>query len=171
MKMIYVSGPMTGYIGHNFPAFFEAEQQLRAAGYDVINPARKGIIDGWTWAESAGQLWRPDVADGRCDVAATAETQNWREWAPAIKRWEDVLGVEAPVATVVNDRAKMGRSLNPWLPEWMMGIPGRITSVPGLDRNTQIKLAGNGVVPQQAILAITELYDRLVAHLETTKAA
>jgi len=36
----------------------------------------------------------------------------------------------------------------------MMGIPGRVTEVPGLTRNEQLKLIGNGVVPQQAELAI-----------------
>jgi hypothetical protein len=30
---------MTGYQDFNFPAFDEAAEQLRAAGYDVINPA------------------------------------------------------------------------------------------------------------------------------------
>lgn len=51
-----------------------------------------------------------------------------------------------------------GRVLNPALPEWMMGLPaGWITSVPGLSRNDQLKLAGNGVVPQQAIAAFRHL--------------
>lgn len=51
-----------------------------------------------------------------------------------------------------------GRVLNPELPEWMMGLPeGWITSVPGLSRNDQLKLAGNGVVPQQADAAFRYL--------------
>lgn len=128
---------------------------------------------GWQQgrSESTGQLWRPNATNGRGDAATSAEVQDWLEWADAIERWEDCLDAEAPVATIENPRAKLGRSLNPRLPEWMMGVPGRITSVPGLDRNEQIKLAGNGVVPQQAILAIRELYTRLVAHLDTEAAA
>ena len=44
--------------------------------------------------------------------------------------------------------------LNPALPEWMMGLPdGWITAVPGLSRAAQLKLAGNGVVPRQAVAA------------------
>lgn len=37
---IYICGPMTGIEDLNHPAFFKAEEQLVAKGYDVINPAR-----------------------------------------------------------------------------------------------------------------------------------
>lgn len=37
----YIAGPMSGKEDFNYPAFFEAEQLLRAYGYDVINPARQ----------------------------------------------------------------------------------------------------------------------------------
>lgn len=36
---IYLSGPMTGFPAHNYPLFNAAAAQLRAAGYDVYNPA------------------------------------------------------------------------------------------------------------------------------------
>jgi DNA (cytosine-5)-methyltransferase 1 len=36
-----------------------------------------------------------------------------------------------------------------------MGLPaGWVTDVPGLPRNAQLKALGNGVVPQQALLAL-----------------
>lgn len=42
-----------------------------------------------------------------------------------------------------------------------MGLPaGHVTDVPGLSRNAQLKALGNGVVPQQAALAL-----RLSGHL------
>lgn len=48
-----------------------------------------------------------------------------------------------------------------------MGLPpGWITSVPGLSRNAQLRLAGNGVVPQQAAAALTHL----LAHRQETVA-
>lgn len=50
MMRIYCSGPMTGYPGWNVPAFNEAERLLRAAGFDVENPARRGVELG-TWEE------------------------------------------------------------------------------------------------------------------------
>jgi DNA (cytosine-5)-methyltransferase 1 len=47
----------------------------------------------------------------------------------------------------------------------MMGLPeGWITSVPGLSRNDQLKLAGNGVVVQQAVAAFRHLMPLLAHH-------
>lgn len=37
--IVYVSGPMSGMPGLNFPAFHRAADRLRARGYTVINPA------------------------------------------------------------------------------------------------------------------------------------
>lgn len=42
-----------------------------------------------------------------------------------------------------------------------MGLPaGHVTAVPGLSRNQQLKLLGNGVVWQQGAAALAELLDR-----------
>lgn len=38
-KRIYIAGPMTGLTEHNFPAFHAAADQLRQAGWNVVNPA------------------------------------------------------------------------------------------------------------------------------------
>ena len=41
-----------------------------------------------------------------------------------------------------------------------MGLPeGWVTAVPGLSRNEQLKLLGNGVVPQQCAAAVRWLLD------------
>lgn len=37
--LIYLSGPMTGIPGENYPAFHTAAARLRELGYDVLNPA------------------------------------------------------------------------------------------------------------------------------------
>jgi DNA (cytosine-5)-methyltransferase 1 len=42
-----------------------------------------------------------------------------------------------------------------------MGLPeGWVTGVPGLSRNAQLKILGNGVVPHQAALALGLLLSR-----------
>lgn len=41
--------------------------------------------------------------------------------------------------------------VSPAFAEWLMGLPeGWVTGVPGLTVNQQLRLLGNGVVPQQA---------------------
>ncbi len=74
-------------------------------------------------------------------------------YAPAIARWEHVTGRPAPEPT------DNGR-LNPVFVEWMQGLPlGHVT---GTDtrRAEQLGVLGNGVVPQQAAHAITQLLER-----------
>lgn len=36
---LYIAGPMSNLPDFNYPAFFKAAEQLRAAGYEVENPA------------------------------------------------------------------------------------------------------------------------------------
>lgn len=68
---IYISGPMTGLPDLNFPAFHEAANQLRAAGYTVTNPAELDAQDAGktlTWE----QYMRRDIAAlMQCDGIAT----------------------------------------------------------------------------------------------------
>lgn len=49
---IYIAGPMTGYDQWNFPAFFEAEETLKALGHEPINPAHN---DGETLEQALAQ--------------------------------------------------------------------------------------------------------------------
>ncbi len=46
-----------------------------------------------------------------------------------------------------------------------MGHPGHVTAVPGLTRNQQLRLLGNGCVPQQAEAALRHL----AAHILHTR--
>lgn len=83
---------------------------------------------------------------------------DWGPYAAAINRWELILGREAPEPTRPDGRDGQHR-LNPVFVEWMMGLPeGHVTALEiGLSRNDQLKACGNGVVPQQAVLALREL--------------
>lgn len=56
---LYIAGPMTGLPQFNYPAFFEAEEQLKKLGHVPLNPARN---DGETLAEAvqeAGTIDKP----------------------------------------------------------------------------------------------------------------
>jgi len=88
---------------------------------------------------------------------ARTET-NWGRFEPAIRRWEEVLGRTAPLPTKPDGKEGAHR-LSSRFTEWMMGVPeGWITDV-GLSRNEELKACGNGVVPQQAELALRILLE------------
>jgi len=60
---IYIAGPMSGLLEFNYPAFFAAAEQLTAAGYDVLNPARPEGREGCsTWLDYMRASLR-DLAD------------------------------------------------------------------------------------------------------------
>jgi hypothetical protein len=76
-------------------------------------------------------------------------------YTAAIRRWEAVIGRPAPSPTEpgANGRPR----LSPRFAEWMMGLPdGWVTGV-DIPRSAQLKALGNGVVPQQAALALAML--------------
>ena len=82
-----------------------------------------------------------------------AESIDWGKFAPAIERWEQTIDRPAPAPTKPDGKDGAHR-LSSEFTEWMMGLPeGWITSV-GLSRNEELKACGNGVVPQQAELAL-----------------
>lgn len=83
----------------------------------------------------------------------------WGQYEPAIRRWETVLGRPAPgpIEPNRNNRPRLTAAFV----EWMMGLDeGWVTEVPGIARANQIKILGNGVVPQQAEAALRVLVDR-----------
>jgi len=83
-------------------------------------------------------------------------TDNWGRFAPAIERWEEVINRPAPPATKPDGKDGAHR-LSENFTEWLMGLPdGWITGV-GLTRAEALKACGNGVVPQQAALALRVL--------------
>jgi len=85
---------------------------------------------------------------------------NWGKFQPAIRRWEEVLGRLAPPPTKPDGKEGAHR-LSSRFTEWMMGVPeGWITDC-GLSRNEELKACGNGVVPQQAELALRILLEDL----------
>jgi len=91
-------------------------------------------------------------------IATAVEQTAWGKFEPAIRRWEKTLGRPSPLPTKP-DGMDGGHRLSSKFTEWMMGLPeGWITGV-GLTRNEELKACGNGVVPQQAELALRILLE------------
>jgi hypothetical protein len=115
-------------------------------------------VDGNTVAKS--ELDNDDPKH-RLKVAAQVLARdgvNWGKFEPAIRRWEETLGRPAPAPTKPDGKDGAHR-LSSAFTEWMMGVPqGWITGV-GLSRNDELKACGNGVVPQQAELALRVLLE------------
>jgi DNA (cytosine-5)-methyltransferase 1 len=86
---------------------------------------------------------------------------NWGKYEPAIRRWE-ALTRPAPAPTELTQRKT--HRLSPAFSEWLMGwLAGWVTQVPDLARNDQLRIIGNGVVPQCAIAALRRLLTLEVA--------
>jgi DNA (cytosine-5)-methyltransferase 1 len=80
---------------------------------------------------------------------------DWGKYEAAIRRWETVLGRPAPEPTEIGPRGN--KRLSPIFVEWMMGLEfGWVTEF-DFARKHLFRILGNGVVPQQAVLAITGL--------------
>jgi DNA (cytosine-5)-methyltransferase 1 len=94
------------------------------------------------------------------------DPERWGQYADAIARWE---ALTRPAPPPTQPSRKGTPQLSPLFSEWLMGLPaGHVTDVPGLSRNAQLKALGNGVVPQQAALAVRML---LADHLAAEGAA
>ena len=132
-----------------------AWESLRAS--DVGAPHRRERVFVLAWRPDAADTLRilrdrPGRARGRrhepTDSRRTPDRSPWLEYAPAIHRWEEVTGREAPPPTETGQRG--GDVLSPRFVEWMMGLPaGHVTDTPGLSRSQALKALGNGVVPSK----------------------
>ena len=71
---IYVAGPMSGIAGYNLPRFRKATLDLESVGFEVVNPGRRGVIDGYTWEQYMRDAIR-DLVD--CDAVALLD--GWQE--------------------------------------------------------------------------------------------
>lgn len=93
---IYLAGPMSGYDDFNFPAFDAAAATLRAAGYEVFNPADQ---DRKTWGSMENIKKHANYRDClRVDL-------NWildhAEAIALLPGWERSKGANAERATAV----------------------------------------------------------------------
>ena len=101
-----------------------------------------------------------DHANGKQEISGlrpvTAAHVKWGKYEPAVRRWERLT---RPAPDPTYQRAGRQR-LNPAFVEWMMGLPEGHVTGHGLSTAKQLKMLGNGVVPQQAAAAISQLMER-----------
>lgn len=62
---LYVAGPMSDIESFNYPAFHAASARLRAAGFEVTNPAEQSLPCG--------------CSDG-VNIVCGVESHEWDEW-------------------------------------------------------------------------------------------
>lgn len=175
--------------GHQSPADASGERHGRREDAGVVgrvgstaavvgrstSPARKvagdrGAADAADADSASSEAWGDTGYDG--DVvrlqsvgSAALAAVNWGDYGPAIARWAHVIGRPAPAPT---ESGRNGRPrLSPAFVRWMMGLPAGWVTDPaiGISRTAQLKALGNGVVPQQAALALSMLLQLVVANV------
>lgn len=88
-------------------------------------------------------------------VVRAHRDNTWDTYLPAIRNWEAVTSSEAPLAVEPNKNGKPRITVEFVI--WMMGWPEDWFAGTELARVSQLMILGNGVVPQQAQLAIDGL--------------
>ena len=100
------------------------------------------------------------------EVATSSDITHFGPYAAAIARWEQITGRAAPPPSTPSRRPGGKPQLSTRFVEWLMGLPdGHVTGEDlALPREHQLRLLGNGVVPQQAALAVGILVNEGAAH-------
>ena len=150
---------------------------LALARRAVPHPAGDGLIARWRDSRPGASETRDDCAvapDHRLRTPRTgwlAEQESrigdavvpdrrpvrrWGRYADAIARWERITGRPAPAPALLNDAD--GPRPAPAFVEWLMGLPtGWVTDSDELTANQRITALGNGVLPLQAVTALSLL--------------
>jgi len=128
----------------------------RGSSGDLMPPSAVQLLPTPQSADSERTSLTMFRGDGNLTLLGATTSHTFGQYAPAIARWEAVLGRNAPPPTEPN--AAGNQRLSARFVEFMMGLPdGHVTDVPGVSRNEALKALGNGVVPQQAAYAIRRI--------------
>lgn len=118
-----------------------------------------------TASESSASQVAAGATKGRIEDQVL--TTNWGKFEPAIRRWEQHTR-PAPAPTKPDGKDGNHR-LSSLFTEWMMGLPDGWVTGHGLKRNDELKMCGNGVVPQQAELALRYLLQQVELEKATSE--
>lgn len=143
----------------------------------VVNDMGEGkTVEWWDdWTARAKATHGNGNGHGASLHIESLRSDKWGQYAPAIARWEAVLGRPAPAPTEVSTKSRercpvhgpreadaresvgescaCKRRLSPEFVSWMMGLPAGWVTDLGLTRNEELKILGAGVVRQQAAAA------------------
>ena len=147
IEEIHDGQPAGGHLTDSRPGHLQRPEALTDSGSSTI-----GEYSGRSSEEEA----RTRSSHRSSDPHGAQPATNWGPYKPAIRRWERVLGRTAPAPTELSAKGKP--QLSPVFVEWMMGLDqGHVTGLDGISRANQLKMLGNGVVPQQALVALQHM--------------
>lgn len=143
-------GRQDGWMRATTHSLYDSSQRGSELAPDTNGSSRRPTVgeSEAQWTAGNNQSRRSDQIDF-----------DWQQYEPAIRRWEHIIERAAPDPTIMGS---LGRPrLNPVFVEWMMGLPQGWVTGHGLSAHKCLKMLGNGVVPQQANYAITQLFARI----------
>lgn len=109
----------------------------------------------------SGPRRRELLLPGVAEQAGSVPLVDWGRYARVILRWQQVTGRMVPHPL---EPGKTKGVLSAEFVEWMMGLDaGHVTGVASLTRSDMLRLLGNGVVPQQALLGLEVIFARVLA--------
>jgi hypothetical protein len=174
----YKNGKSSAGYGLNLPETARSLFPTPVASEGTKAPAQQTSATksktGQVWLSNVAKDLEPLLGTPRATAANSSSKQvelgapksrledqvhtNWGKFEPAIRRWEAIIGRQAPEPTKPDGKEGNHR-LSSKFTEWMMGLPDGWITGHDLKRNDELKLAGNGVVPQQAELALRLLLE------------
>lgn len=127
---------------------------------NALPEQRRRLLHHTSLDESSEPTPRVEPAHSKTSALSTSMTHPvpWGVYAPAIQRWEQVLGRVAPWPTERGQRG--GSRPSPAWVEWLMGLPEEWVTGCDIPKPRQLQILGNGVMPLQAEVAFRELVKR-----------
>jgi DNA (cytosine-5)-methyltransferase 1 len=126
---------------------------VRAADAGAPHNRRRLFVVDYSQSAEWGDTKSELVGSGKrsAEFGEFPSTFDFGEWKSAVAKWSRIVGRAAPIPyVIVGDK----RKVSSFFVEWMMGLPEGWVTGHGLSLSQELKLLGNGVVPQQARLAL-----------------
>lgn len=160
IKTCYIAGPMRGYPLYNFPAFDEAAESLREAGWKVVSPADLDRDNGFDPEIGEGPVPPLDDCIKR-DLKAVLEC----DAIVLLPGWEKSTGAKAEYEV-----AKWAGKPGILYPSMLPAEPPKVEGLPDTGARTQFAtgavrdaMAGKGFpsdIPPCAINRLAQLYEK-----------